>query len=318
MKSNARIASLASMACALSLAFAPAQTPAVVPLVAGLGKQILQNMIFGQVKTQLIGSLAQMGCKGAKVVSLFSEAEQKSLLRRGPPGGGAMMPPTLADTMPSARDGSLSPPGGALPRSATGSPGAMPETVQLSGRQITGGPLPPGMSRVGPYVMPDMPDMTARMQQQAGAYAGARPPMTPEQAQRASATMDQGRQALSQPPLSRAETLGVFGELKDMGVLSDDLYAEARDCIQLAPDSAAQQLGHTGALFKTMVLPQLAEMRGKLAALPPDQQQQLADEMSQALREAKPADRIAFRDGLGNGFFPPAVLKQVRASGALD
>jgi hypothetical protein len=35
--------------------------------------------------------------------------------------------------------------------------------------------------------------------------------------------------------------------------------------------------------------------------------------MVDALNSASPADRKAFFDGLGAGFFPPAVVEQVRA-----
>src|SRR5262245_34161147 len=62
----------AAAVAALGIAIA---TPVhgALPLVAGLGKQLLQNLIFDGVKSQLIGSLAgSLGCKGAAVASLMS------------------------------------------------------------------------------------------------------------------------------------------------------------------------------------------------------------------------------------------------------
>jgi hypothetical protein len=350
-----------AVACAFlatALLAMPATVPAFAPLVAGLAKQILQNMIFGEIKGHVIGSLAQMGCKGARLASLLSEVDSKGLLRHGLPGGGTILPPNIGGAAPPSAAGTLAPTGAAIAPGAgppspagggmlsglmdklkslrggvdraeqaagregnvsgavTGTPvrGAMPDVMRMSGDPS----LPAGVSRVGPYVMPDMAEAMARMQQQAAAYGGARAAMTPEQMQLAAATMDQARQVLAQSPLSRTETLGVFGELKDMGLLTDDMYAEARDCILLAPESAAQPLGHTGAMLKTMVLPQLAEVRRRLSDLSPEDQARLTDELGAALREAKPSDRKAFREGLGAGFFPPAVLEQLRASGALD
>jgi hypothetical protein len=50
-----------------------------------------------------------------------------------------------------------------------------------------------------------------------------------------------------------------------------------------------------------------------MASASPEEQKQLADGMVDALNSASPADRKAFFDGLGLGFFPPAVVDQVRA-----
>jgi hypothetical protein len=166
---------------------------------------------------------------------------------------------------------------------------------------------------------PDANELLYRMQEQRAqmGMAPSRGTLTPEQMQKSAAVMGQMQDAMAHP-LSRAETLTVFDDLQGMGMLTADMHAQARECILLAPESAAQAIGGSGAMFKSVLLPALGDMRARLAALPPDQQQQLADELSQALREAKPADRKAFREGLGAGFFPPAVLQQLRARGALD
>jgi hypothetical protein len=357
------------LAVAAGCNLAPTLAQAVLPLMAGLGKQILQNMIFGGVKTQLIGSLAQQGCKGAALVSLFSQAEQTALFKHGPPAlggakmtpaGGTSMPSPAGMTMPSPAAGMTmpSPAGMAMPSPdgmTSGSPGS--RTIVARGGAAGGGflggmmdklrsglggstapppadaaapadagaaaspaePKPPdqGKRLAAPVLGKSGPDMTEalqRVQEQRTHFVGAagQPATTPEQMQSAAALMGQMQDAMAHP-LTRAETLGVFDELHGMGMLTDAMHAEARDCILLAPPSASQAIGGTGAMFKTMLLP-----RGRLATLPPDQQQQLADELSQALREAKPSDRKAFREGLGKGFLPPPVLERVRAGGALD
>lgn len=350
-----RMLVLGALATACNLA--PPSALAVVPLMLGLGKQILQNMIINGVKMQLIGTLAQQGCKGAALVSLFSQAEQTALFKHGPPGlGSAKMSSTAGAAMPSPVGGAFpspsatptpsplgrspSPPGGGflgamMDKLRSGlaggsSPAAPPaEAAADSGSTAAAATSPSDLKpldqgkRAGILTVskanPDANELLFRMQEQRSqlGMAPSRGTLTPEQMQKSAAVMDQMQEAMAHP-LSRAETLGVFDELQGMGMLTEDMHAQARECILLAPESAAQAIGGTGAMFKSVLLPQLAEMRGRLAALPPDQQQQLADELSRALREAKPADRKAFREGLGAGFFAPAVLQQVRARGALD
>ena len=114
-------------------------------------------------------------------------------------------------------------------------------------------------------------------------------------------------------PLSRSETRAVFDELAQLGVLTPDLHNQINECILLAPPSADKSLGQAGAMFKSTVLPQLRSTKVQLTTLPPEQQLQLVDEMSQALEEADPHDRKAFFDGLGQGFFPQFVVDGVKA-----
>ena len=111
-------------------------------------------------------------------------------------------------------------------------------------------------------------------------------------------------------PLTRAQTLEVFDQLKGLGVLTEAMHGEARDCILLAPDGSDQTLGQTGAVFKELVLPQLQETKAKMANLGPEEQEQLAQGIAQALRDAAPSDRDAFREGLGAGFFPQSVVEK--------
>jgi hypothetical protein len=118
------------------------------------------------------------------------------------------------------------------------------------------------------------------------------------------------QQTMAQP-LSRAETLAVFDELADLGVLSPAMRAEARDCITLAPPGA--NVGMAGAMLKNMVVPQLRASRDMMASLSPEERLQLADEIVDGLKEASPEDRKAFQDGFGIGFFPPDVVERVKA-----
>jgi hypothetical protein len=82
--------------------------------------------------------------------------------------------------------------------------------------------------------------------------------------------IDQMQTAMAQQ-LSRAETPKVFDDLTALGLLTPAMHSEAPDCIALAPPSAQQPLGQTGALFKNELIPQMVEQRGQLAAQPPDQ-----------------------------------------------
>jgi hypothetical protein len=91
---------------ALVFAFLPLPALAQVPptMVASLGKQILQNFVFGSLKGELFASLADMGCKGATVAGLAAAAStgragaarglssQARGASGGPVGGAAMGP----------------------------------------------------------------------------------------------------------------------------------------------------------------------------------------------------------------------------------
>jgi hypothetical protein len=154
-----------------------------------------------------------------------------------------------------------------------------------------------------------MAQVMAMAQQQAGMNA---PAMTPEQMAQVQQTMAAMQGAMANP-LSREETLGVFDELGDLGLLTDSMRSEARDCIMLAPPGSDAQVGATGALIKTTVLPRLREAKQRLANLTPEEQDQLAQSMIEELQKASAADRKAFLDGLGVGFFPAPVVEKVQA-----
>ena len=154
--------------------------------------------------------------------------------------------------------------------------------------------------------------MAALMQQQLGARAGAMSTLPPEQMAQINAGMAAMQQAMEQP-LSRGETLAVFDELGQLGVVTPAMQSEVRDCVMLAPPSASASLGMAGALMKNMVLPQLRSAREQMANLQPEEREQLATEIAQAMKDLPPDDRKAFQDGFGAGFFPPDVVTAVKA-----
>jgi hypothetical protein len=266
------------LACFAVAAPCFAQVPPT--MIASLGKQILQNLIFGSVKSELIGGLANMGCKGAAIAGLAAAANA---------GGSAGAARALT--------------GGARPPSPTGAamrsagPGGMP--VGMGGMG--------GMGAMDPAMMQKAMEMA---QQQAGARG--RPAMTPEQQAMMQSALAQMQGAMSQP-LSREETNAVFDEMAEVGLLSDSMRNEAKDCVTYAAPGAGDQIGVAGAMLKNTVLPAAGQAKERMAAATPEEQSQLADAMVEALNSASAADRKAFFDGLGLGFFPPQVVEQVRA-----
>jgi hypothetical protein len=328
----------------------PTATLAIIPLLALAGKQMIQNMIFNEVEGHLISSLAGMGCKGARLAGLIAANADRlrpggglggmagaggmgggmppgmpNMASGGTPGGG--MPPGMPSMagaggmpggamppgMPSMPAGM--PQGMAMPSMPTGAggvaPGAMPRGTVPGGMAMGGAPMgamPMGGS--GPVAMGQAPGDLQQAFAAAQARTGAGSTMTPEQMARAQEAMARMQRAMEHP-LSRPETLAVFDELKDLGILTDSMHSEARDCILLAPAGSDRQLGQTGAVFKEVLLPQIRETKAKLANLTPEEQDSLAQGISDALRDASPGDRKAFAEGLGQGFFPKAVVDKV-------
>lgn len=333
MRASGLRRSFAHALAALALAALPAAGVAVVPLLIGLGKQIVQDMVLNAVRHELIGSLAGMGCKGARLAGLIATASAihgagglgggfAGMARGGMAGaGGVPMPPGMpagapgmpagmpsgAPAMPTGMpSGAPGMPTGAagMPAGAAGMPAGMPAGAAGMPGAMRG--VPAG----GPVVAmqgggPDMSQMMAVMQARSG--------MTPEQMARTQETMAKMQRAMEHP-LTRPETLEVFAELKGLGLLTDAMHDEARDCVLLAPMGSDRALGQTGAVVKELILPQLRETKARLASLGPDEQEELARGIAEALREASPADRKVFDEGLGLGFFPKAVVERARTA----
>jgi multidrug resistance efflux pump len=157
-----------------------------------------------------------------------------------------------------------------------------------------------------------MAQMQAQMQAQAQNAPGM-PSPTPEQMAQMQQALAMVQSAMAQP-LSRAETLAVFDELGALGLMSDSMMAESRDCLTLAPPGSERTVGIAGAMIKQTVLPALRDAKAQLAALSPDEQDQLVAAMTEELRSAPPEDRKSFFDGVGAGFFPPGVVERVKAA----
>jgi len=158
----------------------------------------------------------------------------------------------------------------------------------------------------------DLSRLAATMQQRAGAQMAGLPPMLPEDAAQMQTAMVAMQQAMAQP-LSPAESRAVFDELGTLGVMTPAMQSEVRDCLALAGPAAAPQVGMTAAMMKHMVLPKLREARQQMAELSPEQREQMASEIAQAMNDASPEDRKAFAEGFGVGFFPPEVVELLRA-----
>lgn len=297
---------------ALALALFPLTGHAVLPMVAALGQQIVRDIIIDGMKGQLIGSLSGMGCKGAHIAGLIASADAG----RGTPGG---MPFGMPAGMPSGMPAGM--PNG-MPGGGMSMPGGMPMSAGASG--MGGAPMrsapggvgiingTPGMPPVGSMDPTMMAQAMAMAQQQMGAN-GNFPAMNQEQMAQMQQTMAAMQDAMSHP-LSRGETLALFDELGDLGLLTPAMKSEARDCIMLTPPGGDAQVGAAGAMIKATLLPKLRETRQRLANLTPEEQDQLTQGMVDALRKASPADRKAFFDGMGLGFFPAPVVDKVRAA----
>ena len=259
------------LAVAAALAIA-CSVPAhgALPLIAGLGKQLLKDMLFDGVKSQLMGSLGGMGCKGAALASLASPGGLKRAATQ------ALMP-----TLPAA----------------AGMPQALGPAVGMPALPVGGDA--------------DTAQAMAQMQKMMAGRVGAG--LSPEAMAQMQAQMPALQQMLAQQPLSSAETVAVFDELAELGVMTPSMQSELRDCIALAPPGAGDALGRSGAMLKNMVLPQLRDARAQMANLEPAEREQLANGIVDGLKEASPEDRKAFLDGFGAGFFPRDVVDAVRA-----
>jgi len=276
----------------------------VLPVVAGLGKQLIKDMLIDGVKSQLLGSLADTGCKGAALASLLANGSGRHpALPVGMPG--------LASGLSATRTGAMP----AMPGAAPAIAGALPDdAIAMRAARAGGGAMPPMPampSGLDPRTM-DAAQMNALMQQMAARGGAAMPTLAPEQMAQLNTMMAAMQQAMAQP-LSRGETIAVFDELAALGVMTPAMQAEASDCVTLAPPEAGPGLGTSAALLKNMVLPQLRSAHEQMAAMTPEQREQMADEIARAMRDASPEDRKAFQEGFGVGFFPPDVVEAVRS-----
>ena len=273
-------AALTTAAVTLALVATPGQ--AIAPVLALLGKQLLQDMVMTTAKSMLMNSLSGMGCKGtalANAINSFGSVKGGGLgALRGLPGAAGVggMP-----AMP------------AVPGMLTGS--GMTGMTGMAGMPGMGGMS--GMS--GMSGLP--PDMAAQM---AGMLAGMMPGGGLDAEQSANIAE---LQRLMGAPLSPLETIATISEMSEIGLLSAAMSTELKECLLLLPQSAPA-MGMAMGMMKPM-LSQFREARDEMRALSPLEQDELAASLAEELDKLPAADRKRMLTELGGGLFPPRVVE---------
>ena len=273
-------AALTTAAVTLALVATPGQ--AIAPVLALLGKQLLQDMVMTTAKSMLMNSLSGMGCKGtalANAINSFGSVKGGGLgALRGLPGAAGVggMP-----AMP------------AVPGMLTGS--GMTGMTGMAGMPGMGGMS--GMS--GMSGLP--PDMAAQM---AGMLAGMMPGGGLDAEQSANIAELQRQMGA---PLSPMETIATIDEMSEIGLLSAAMSTELKECLLLLPQSAPA-MGMTMGMMKPM-LSQFREARDEMRALSPLEQDELAASLAEELDKLPAADRKRMLTELGGGLFPPRVVE---------
>ena len=270
-------AALTTAAVTLALVATPGQ--AIAPVLALLGKQLLQDMVMTTAKSMLMNSLSGMGCKGtalANAINSFGSVKGGGLgALRGLPGAAGVggMP-----AMP------------AVPGMLTGS--GMTGMTGMAGMPGMGGMS--GMSGLPP-------DMAAQM---AGMLAGMMPGggLDAEQSENIAEL-----QRLMGAPLSPLETVATISEMSEIGLLSAAMSTELKECLLLLPQSAPA-MGMAMGMMKPM-LSQFREARDEMRALSPLEQDELAASLAEELDKLPAADRKRMLTELGGGLFPPRVVE---------
>ena len=285
----------AALTLACSLAFAPAPSAAIAPVLLLMVKQIVKDAAQSMLKDLVLSTLNGMGCKG---IALANALEALDLRKGGGGGAGGMMGLLGGGGLAKLPGGGAVrglPPGMSMP----GLPAGMPQ-------------MPPGMSIAGmPGGFPGMglgaagsEEMMARMRSMmpAGGQLPAGTGIDPEQLARM-------MQAMSQP-LSPPETLAVMDEMAEIGFLTKAMQAELRECMVLLP-TAAPALGMGMGMLRPM-LPQLRQAREQLHALSPAEQDELVDALAPEMKALGADERKTFLEFLDGGFFPKRVAEGLR------
>ena len=277
MKTPTVRAALTTAAITLALMATPSQ--AIAPLIALLGKQLLQDMVMTTAKSMLMDSLRGTGCKGtalANALDSFGSGKGGGLgVLRGLPGAAGVggMP-----AMP------------AVPGTST-EPG-MAGMTGMAGMAGMG-----GMGGMGG--MP--PEMAAQM---AGMMAGMMPGGGLDVEQSASVAE---LQRLMGAPLSPLETIATINEMSELGLLSAAMNTELKECLLLLPQSAPA-MGMAIGMVKPM-LSQIREARDEMRTLLPTEQDELAASLAEEFDKVPAADRKRMRTDLGGGLVPPRVVE---------
>ena len=274
MKTPAVRSALTTVAITLALVATPSQ--AIAPLLALLGKQLLQDMVMTTAKSMLMNSLRGTGCKGtalANALDSFGSLKGGGLgALRGLPGAAGVGGIPAMPAMP-------------------GMP-AVPGMAGMTGMTGMGGMS--GMSG-----MP--PDMAAQM---TGVVAGRMPGGGLDAEQSASIAE---LQQLMGAPLSPLETIATIDEMSEIGLLSAAMRTELKECLLLLPQSAPA-MGMAMGMMKPM-LPKFREARDEMRALSPVEQDELAASLAEEFDKVPAADRKRMLTELGGGLFPPRVVE---------
>ena len=270
-------AALTTAAVTLALVATPGQ--AIAPVLALLGKQLLQDMVMTTAKSMLMNSLSGMGCKGTALANAIN-------------------------SFGSVKGGGL----GAL-RGLTGAAGvggmpampAVPGTLTGSGMTgMTGMAGMPGMG--GMSSMSGLPpDMAAQMK---GMLAGMMPGGGLDAEQSANIAELQRQMGA---PLSPMETIATIDEMSEIGLLSAAMSTELKECLLVLPQSAPG-MGAAMGMMKPM-LSKFREARDEMRALSPVEQDELAASLAEELDKLPAADRKPMLTELGGGLFPPRVVE---------
>ena len=280
MKTRSVRTALAALAITLSLVAQPSH--ALAPLIAMLGKKMLQDMLQNSLKDMLLESVSGMGCKGTALASGIRSLGNLNSVNsvNSVKGMGAGTMPNMT-AIPNIR--------------------GMPGIAGMSGMPgIAGLPGMPGM----PTMSGAQPELLAKMYRlmpdgiSAGGLNGG---LTAEQAQMLAAlTGGAGT------PVSPQETIGTIDEMAELGLLPAATASDLKDCLLLVPQSAPA-LGMAMGMMKS-VLPQVREGRDQMRLLSPIEQDELAAVLAQDLDKVPVADREQMLTGLRGGLFPPRVV----------
>lgn len=282
--------------CALvlagALAFAPAPSEAIAPVLLVFVKQIARNVAESMLKDAILSSLDGMGCKGIAIANALRALDARR-------GGGAAL-------------GMLDAAG--LPGGATGLPAGVPGMSGMSGMGAMAKmpSLPPGVGGMpagsaggpGGAMPPEVAAKMAALMPGAGSLPAGMG-LDPEQA----AMLAQLQQSMAEP-LSPQETLATLDELADLGFLPRSIQSELKECMVVLPTSIAA-LGMGMGMLKPIV-PKLRQARAELHALSPTEQDEVAVALADEIAPLPSGQRAEFVDSLGSGFFPPRIVAAVK------
>ena len=287
------IASGVALATGLVLnPIAAAQTPSDA---ATLGKDVLTNVILGDLRSQLAGALDQMGCRGTALASMTgTDVPGRSGTRAGAPAAGGAGPATATGGLP--RPAGLPSGGNIMPKPA-GSVAAVASSraAQPAGG---GGDIDPAMLAL----------MLAMMETPSSGGAAS----SGDQAAGLKGAIAAIEQAMAKP-LTRAETAAMFPELADLGIITPVMAGEARDCVLQASPAAVELAGVAASVLKHVLIPRLANAKARLSNLSRAEQDALVEAMIRELRNAPASDRAVFFDGYGRGFYPTQIVERVKS-----